>query len=165
MQCKEKWKNLRTAFARSMKKPPSGSAANNKRYKDYYLKDVMQFILPFMKVKPQSSNLKDTEDKDDQNNDTDIITDINLDSSDVSLHDEIPTTSKENFQKKHLDVSQDKFTAPNTSKNCALHNMITSTDEVDKCFIDYITSKKDSQTNNSNSDLDFFKSSLPDISK
>lgn len=100
-----------------MKKPPSGSAANNKRYKDYYLKDVMQFILPFMKVKPQSSNLKDVKDNDDQNSDTDIITDINLDSSDVSLHDEIPSTSKEKFQKRHLDVSQDKFPAPNTTKN------------------------------------------------
>lgn len=43
--------------------------------------------------------------------------------------------------------------------------MKTSTDEVDKCFIDYITLKKDSQTNKSNSDLYFFKSSLPDISK
>ncbi|CAI6371318.1 unnamed protein product [Macrosiphum euphorbiae] len=43
--------------------------------------------------------------------------------------------------------------------------MKTSTDEVDKCVIDYITSKKDSQTNKNNSDLDFFKSLLPDISK
>lgn len=43
--------------------------------------------------------------------------------------------------------------------------MKTSTDEVDKCFIDYITSKKESLTNKSNSDLDFFKSLLPDISK
>lgn len=84
--------NLRTAFARSMKKPPSGSATNNKRYKDYYLKDIMQFILPFMRVKSQSSNLKDTEDKDEQNSDTDFITNINLDNSHVSLHDEIPTT-------------------------------------------------------------------------
>lgn len=95
VQCKEKWKNLLTAFARSMKKPPSGSDANNKRSKDYYLKDVMQFILPFMKVKPQSSNLKDTEDKDEQNSDTDIVdTDINQDNSDVSLHDETQSTSK-----------------------------------------------------------------------
>lgn len=99
-----------------MQKPPSGSAANNKRYKDYYLKDVMQFILPFIKVKPQSSNLKGIEDKDDQNSDTDIITDNNLENCDVSLHDEIPTRSKKNFQKRHLDVSQDKFTAPNNTK-------------------------------------------------
>jgi len=166
VQCKEKWKNLLTAFARSMKKPPSGSAANNKRSKDYYLKDVMQFILPFMKVKPQSSNLKDTEDKDEQKSDTDIVdTDINQDNSDVSLHDETQSTSKESYKKRNLDVSQDKFNAPNTIKKRALYNMKTSTDEVDKCVIDYITSKKDSQTNKNNSDLDFFKSLLPDISK
>ncbi|CAI6371321.1 unnamed protein product [Macrosiphum euphorbiae] len=84
-----------------MKKPPSGSAANNKRYKDYYLKDVMQFILPFMKVKPQSSNLEDTEDKDEQNSDIDIVdTNINQDNSDVSLHDETQYTSKESYKKK-----------------------------------------------------------------
>jgi len=149
-----------------MKKPPSGSAANNKRSKDYYLKDVMQFILPFMKVKSQSSNLKDTEDKDEQNSDTDIVdTDINQDNSDVSLHDETQSTSKESYKKRNLDVSQDKFNAPNTIKKRALYNMKTSTDEVDKCVIDYITSKKDSQTNKNNSDLDFFKSLLPDISK
>ncbi|CAI6354929.1 unnamed protein product [Macrosiphum euphorbiae] len=67
-------------------------SANNKRHKDYYLKDVMQFILPFMKVKTQSSNLtiKDTEDKDEQNSDIDI----NVDDSDVSLQDEIPSTPK-----------------------------------------------------------------------
>jgi len=75
-----------------MKKPPSGSAANNKRHKDYYFKDSMQFILPFMKVKTQSSNLiiKDTEDKDKQNSEIDII----VDDTDVSLQDEIPSTSK-----------------------------------------------------------------------
>lgn len=147
-----------------MKKPPSGSAANNKRCKEYYLKDVMQFILPFMKVKSQSSNLKDTEENDEQNSDTDIITDIDLENSEVSLHDEIPSTVKESIQKRHLDVSQDKFTTPNITKKRAIH-VKTSTDEVDKCFIDYVTSKKDSKTNKSNSDLDFFKSLLPDISK
>jgi len=60
------------SFCMKYKKTPSGSAAKNKRSKDY-LKDVMQFILPFMKVKPQSSNLKDTEDKDEQNRDIDIV--------------------------------------------------------------------------------------------
>ncbi|VVC36297.1 BESS motif,MADF domain [Cinara cedri] len=103
-------------------------------------------------------------DKDEQDSDTDIITDINLDNSEVPLHDEIPSTLNESFQKRHEDVSQDKFSAPYTTKNLVLH-MKTSTDLVDKCFVDYITSKRDSQTNKSNSDLDFFKSLLSDISK
>lgn len=127
---------------------------------EYYLIDIMQFILPFMKVKLHSSNLKDTEDKDDQNS-NDIITDIDLDNNEVSLHNEIPSTSKENFQKRHQ-MCQDKCSAPNTAKKRASHNMNTSTDVVDKSFVDYITSKKDSQTNKiNNSDLNFFKSSLP----
>lgn len=80
------------------------------------------------------------------------------------MYDEIPSTSKESSQKRHLNESQDKFTNPNTTKKRATHTK-TSMDEVDKCIIDYVTSKKDSQTNKSNSDLDFFKSLLPDISK
>jgi len=107
-----------------------------------------------------------TEDKDEQNSDIDILdTYINQDIGDVSLHDETQSTSKESYKKRNLDVSQDKFTAPNTTKKRALSNMKTTTDEVDKCVIDYIISKKDSQTNKNNSDLDFLKSLLPDISK
>lgn len=44
-KCKEKWKNLRTTFVRSMKIPPSGSKAK----KPYYLNDAMQFTIPFLK--------------------------------------------------------------------------------------------------------------------
>jgi len=43
--------------------------------------------------------------------------------------------------------------------------MKTSTNEVDKFVIYCITSKKNFQTNKNNSDLNFFKSMLPDISK
>lgn len=54
---------------------------------------------------------------------------------------------------------------PIIQKKRAVHNIKTSIDEVVKFFVDYITSKKDSQANKSNSDFDFFKSLLPDISK
>ncbi|XP_072399864.1 uncharacterized protein [Diabrotica undecimpunctata] len=47
-ECKEKWKNLRAVFVRHMKSAPSGSSAKSK--KPYYLTDVMQFTLPYVKV-------------------------------------------------------------------------------------------------------------------
>lgn len=43
---KEKWKNLRTTFVRSMKIPASGSRTK----KPYYLNDAMQFTVPFIKT-------------------------------------------------------------------------------------------------------------------
>lgn len=50
--CKEKWRNIRSTFLRSMKIPPSGS----KPKKPYYLKDVLEFILPY--VKPLNESQK-----------------------------------------------------------------------------------------------------------
>lgn len=49
--CKEKWKNIRNGFVRSLKLAASGSSTRQK--KPYYLHDVMQFVLPF--VKPASN--------------------------------------------------------------------------------------------------------------
>lgn len=43
-----------------MEKSPPGSAANNKRHKEDYLKDVTQFIFLFIKVKLESSYTKHT---------------------------------------------------------------------------------------------------------
>lgn len=80
-----------------MKKTSPGSAANNKRYKDYYLKDIIQFIVLFMKNKHQNSNLN-TKENDKQNSETDIITDIDQHNSKVFLDNKIPSTLK--FSKK-----------------------------------------------------------------
>jgi len=45
-ECKEKWRNLRTTFVRSMKIPASRSKAKI----PYYLNDAMQFTVPFLKT-------------------------------------------------------------------------------------------------------------------
>ncbi|CAG4961967.1 unnamed protein product [Parnassius apollo] len=44
--CKEKWKNIRNGFVRSLKPKASESATTRKKY---YLHDKMQFILPYVK--------------------------------------------------------------------------------------------------------------------
>ncbi|CAK1592620.1 unnamed protein product [Parnassius mnemosyne] len=43
--CKEKWKNIRNGFVRSLKPKASGLATTKKNY----LHDEMQFILPYVK--------------------------------------------------------------------------------------------------------------------
>lgn len=74
---------MRTAFSRSMKKPPPG-IGSNKRVKDYYLKDVMQFVRPFLKSKPRVGYLSSAEEtesqgldvSDNSNNSVDIKFDL-----------------------------------------------------------------------------------------
>lgn len=51
---KEKWKNIRNGFVRSLKPTPSGSSSKAK--KPYYLHDVMQFVLPYVKPVQHSQN-------------------------------------------------------------------------------------------------------------
>ncbi|CAH1983597.1 unnamed protein product [Acanthoscelides obtectus] len=46
-ECKEKWRNVRNGFVKSLKMLPSGSAAKSR--KPYYLYDEMQFVIPFLK--------------------------------------------------------------------------------------------------------------------
>ncbi|XP_031345627.1 uncharacterized protein LOC116172534 [Photinus pyralis] len=58
--CKETWRNLRTVFARNLKKPHD-SSSNRKKY---YLFEKLQFLKPYLKVKQeqlflQSSNTLD----------------------------------------------------------------------------------------------------------
>ncbi|XP_055627768.1 uncharacterized protein LOC129778274 [Toxorhynchites rutilus septentrionalis] len=159
-QCKEKWKNLRTAFSRSMKKPPSGSGA--KRTKDYYLKDVMQFLTPFMKSKAQQSNLPNEADQIPQEN------------SDFEFYVSEIIASATNSQDVTCDKppeEKNKSTHAQCSDNASIRGMKRrkippkTLNEVDKCFIEYMKSKKGSAVEKSNPDMEFLKSLLPDIAK
>ncbi|XP_076655286.1 uncharacterized protein LOC143360381 [Halictus rubicundus] len=77
--CKEKWRNIRNGFVRSLKPAASGSSAKQRR--QYYLHDVMQFVLPFVKPithiekcgkipTPPNEEIQQTEDRDDTTTDT-----------------------------------------------------------------------------------------------
>ncbi|XP_036339875.1 uncharacterized protein LOC118749194 [Rhagoletis pomonella] len=46
-ECKEKWKNIRNGFVRSLKPSPSGSSAKAK--KPYYFRDILEFVLPYVR--------------------------------------------------------------------------------------------------------------------
>ncbi|XP_021187114.2 uncharacterized protein LOC110373940 [Helicoverpa armigera] len=54
-ECREKWRNLRAVFMRTMKAPPRGSTGKKK---PYYLSDVMQFLVPYMRPVPKSEEAK-----------------------------------------------------------------------------------------------------------
>ncbi|XP_074039664.1 uncharacterized protein isoform X2 [Leptinotarsa decemlineata] len=84
---------------RSMKKLPSGSGA--KKIKDYYLKDVIQVITPFMKSKPQQGNSL-TETKPSVNEENYIESAAETNNNDHS--EEEITASVRNSQEKQKDI-------------------------------------------------------------
>ncbi|KAL1130496.1 hypothetical protein AAG570_011744 [Ranatra chinensis] len=46
--CRERWKNIRTAYVRSLKPPKFGSSRSSK--KSYYLTEHLAFLQPYLKV-------------------------------------------------------------------------------------------------------------------
>ncbi|KAL1488134.1 hypothetical protein ABEB36_015092 [Hypothenemus hampei] len=136
--CKEKWKNLRTAFRRSLKKPPSGSASN---------------LGP---INDESQICEDEASTISVNSDDDLLQryDSSLDKSrkrhcnDSSAPSTTASSSSTSF----------------TNETCVSQRP-TKLNKVDQCLIDYITTKKTSMPQSSNPDYDFLKSLLPDLAK
>ncbi|KAL4706601.1 hypothetical protein ACJJTC_009013 [Scirpophaga incertulas] len=73
-ECKEKWRNIRNVFVRNLKPCKKGS---RERRKPYYLNEVMQFTIPYIKwskvtidgkpvtsMDTQASNTEDSDDED-----------------------------------------------------------------------------------------------------
>ncbi|KAF0714936.1 MADF domain-containing protein, partial [Aphis craccivora] len=93
-ECKEKWKNLRSAFVRHMKPPASGSSSKNK--KPYYLTEFMQFALPFIRaLSTPVGNLSDCP----QQSPTELV----QDSADQTQNEIDNNEENEDFQLTHLD--------------------------------------------------------------
>lgn len=72
-ECKEKWKNIRTVFRRHINtKPPSGSGTGTTIKKEYYMSDVLQFLVPVFKnsTKCCQSNLPALSDNTEENDNT-----------------------------------------------------------------------------------------------
>ncbi|KAF2885313.1 hypothetical protein ILUMI_20845 [Ignelater luminosus] len=53
--CRERWRNIRTTFLRSLKRPSGKLGA--KKNRPYYLTQYLQFLLPFIKAKHSSIDI------------------------------------------------------------------------------------------------------------
>lgn len=154
-----------------MKTPRSGSGATKKTY---YLKDVMQFVLPFMKAKPQSGNLPHVEETEtellnDNSNDTaepERDVDRPDDSSQSQSSDPSSVDKIESVEKVVLCPLETKKTTETPNKN-AKKRPSDAMNDADKSFIEYVNWKKSKTTlsENSNPKLEFLKSLLPDLEK
>nr|CAI5869540.1 unnamed protein product [Callosobruchus analis] len=166
VKCKERWKNLRTAFSRSLKSPRSGSGATRKTY---YLEDVMQFVLSFMKAKIQSGNLPHVE----ETTETDLLDDDNNsedrpnESSPSLSTDPNPSVDKIAPAKKLVVSALERKKATETPNKSSKKRPAATINEADQSFTEYVNWKKSKITVPGNSDpkLDFLKSLLPDLNK
>ncbi|XP_072392478.1 uncharacterized protein [Diabrotica undecimpunctata] len=172
-ECEEKWKNLRTALKRAQNKLPSGSEAKKK---NYYLHDVMLFLFPFLKSRPQSGYLHSPS----RDNDNDVaeppieLTETNTstnntDSTVIEEDNEDPPNTQdceggavEHAERRKLPLRPKHFVHRLKKKNRVASVTSTLSDEADKSFIEYMKRQTNAEKPTS-ADLEFLQSLLPDV--
>ncbi|XP_050316188.1 uncharacterized protein LOC126750584 [Anthonomus grandis grandis] len=155
--CKEKWKNLRSAYTRHLRqKPPSGSSAQTK--KKYYLADYLDFLLPFTKSRQQKGSIPSPKN-------------INEETNNISTQEESSDIEPPEIHDKN-DLNRDAFEESSTllvtesalTRNKSSAKKRKEVDSPKKCAIDYFTSKSRGQSEKpEDADLLFLKSLLPDL--
>ncbi|XP_043258307.1 uncharacterized protein LOC122400747 [Colletes gigas] len=145
VECKEKWKNIRNAFVRSLKAIPSGSRAKQK--KPYYLHDIMQFLLPFVKPVIHA--------QDSGNHPPLSVTET---SQEVKEQDETGT---------EIDVMEEPFllTLKEDPESRRYRKRLKPyANEIDKLFVEYLQQKAKNSLTDDHRKM-FLISLLPDVNK
>lgn len=139
--------------------------------KKYYLQDVLQFLLPYIKSRAQSGNLpspsNENDPVDETTNVSDVCTQENDDQYSESQNEtdaETQTTTSEYHTEAPDFVERSKFASQTARKKFRQTPAATSTsalqNEADKCFIDYVK-----RQSTEDADLEFLRSLLPDVKK
>ncbi|KAF5269544.1 hypothetical protein FQR65_LT17964 [Abscondita terminalis] len=156
-----------TVFVRHMKPAPSGSAAKKKQY---YLTDVMQFVLPFVKsgIPLQASNLPDRN--------TMLLEEETETFEEPTLREdtEVPLTETSDYQpynplfqteQTSTETTPVSTEVPQPQSSSTLHTMVNKRkrplDEVDKNFIAFLKAR---QTQRENTRQMFLLSLLDEVS-
>ncbi|XP_031836169.1 uncharacterized protein LOC116428548 [Nomia melanderi] len=157
--CKEKWKNIRNGFVRSLK--PAQSGSTTRKRKRYYLHDIMQFVLPY--VKPVA-HIQDF----DNFPPPQTILAPTIPSPSISPTDMYQETKQEQAETEDIIqnlLSQTQDTTLQNSRKCQTKRKTLPAD-IDKSFINYV--QKNHPFNDSLRDDPrrmFLLSLLPDIAK
>ncbi|XP_067002291.2 transcription factor Adf-1-like [Anabrus simplex] len=164
VECRERWKNLRSVFVRNLKLFPSGT----KKRKPYYLMDAMQFALPFVKTATSVGNFPSTPGQAQSSKDEEDIDDADESSEESqqfrfsgisplppTLPKEPPPAEalfhlNEPYLSKPLSASQHSQTQndqpvpsiPLQKKSGHKRNREDSNVEVDTSFVKYVIAKK-----------------------
>lgn len=154
-ECKEKWRNVRSAFVRSLKPPPSGSSAKMK--KPYYLHDYVQFILPYVKPTNTIENPGNIEHPAEPSKSPDPTEDDGISeeiSQEVQTQSASAITNNEQSAERAT-TSKSTTEQPTTQRKKKLNNL-------DSTFLEYLQSKK-KNTDNETAKRYFLLSLLPEI--
>ncbi|XP_036326814.1 uncharacterized protein LOC118739542 isoform X2 [Rhagoletis pomonella] len=142
--CKEKWKNMRNGFVRSLKPSPSGSSSKAK--KPYYLHDIMSFVLPY--VKPVQ-HLETT-------------CNFILPDSDVHHYDDVECTENDEFHCDEMPQTSKHSQNTPSSVEKKKRKKVEEKDEVDVAMLNYLQEKNLRKTAD-NSRKMFLLSLLPEV--
>lgn len=128
-ECKEKWRNIRSCLLRSFK--PSGAGRRRKR--PYYLRESLEFVMPF--VKSQDRN---------------IIDPLLVSADDVGA-------SSENETERTSEVATNK---PQNSSNSTFKNRYRRKRPLDKNYVEYLRLKRHCLNETAKSPMHYFMLSL-----
>ncbi|XP_066960700.1 uncharacterized protein [Macrobrachium rosenbergii] len=152
-ECKSRWKHLRGGLTRYIKKRQGKSGQGAKSIRQFYLWDVMQFVLPFLKSRIQTGTLPTPSPADDSEDPDDVEDD------DVDPKNPVCEACLEGLE------------TPRTTKNHpSLPSFATSSkrgrkrvadDPFERTVADFISKKSGGESENP--DFQFFKSLLPDV--
>ncbi|KAK9729010.1 BESS motif [Popillia japonica] len=158
--CKEKWKNLRSAYARYLRqKLTSGSSAQAK--KKYYLADYLAFLTPFTKSRQQKSSIPSSTNINEETSNSTHEEAIEVEPPESEVQDENNENERvvEDSARGELLVVDGSLTRHKVS-----NRKRKEVDPLEKCAIEYFTSKNRSQSETKeDADLLFLKSLLPDM--
>ncbi|KAI4455461.1 madf domain transcription factor [Holotrichia oblita] len=157
--CKDKWKNLRSAYARYLRqKPTNGSSAQVK--KKYYLADYLAFLTPFTKSKQQESSIPSP---------TNINEETSNSTHEEAREAELPESEVQDENNENERAVEDAAAELLVVDSSLTRNKVSSrkrkeVDPLEKCAVEYFTSKNRSQPETrEDADLLFLKSLLPDL--
>ena len=168
--CKDRWKNLRTAYVRNRKKR---SCSEEPAGKSYYLDDAMQFLIPYIKPSKRQDgilaflkgkgNQKSPSRKDSSETEAACLEEkCEIAETSVWTADEVASLqNKEMFPE-----AKDKETGPmilTDQKRQSKKRGRENGDETGHVFMNYMMAKP-AFRNEQNADSEFLHSLLPDVS-
>ncbi|XP_031332046.1 uncharacterized protein LOC116162547, partial [Photinus pyralis] len=171
--CRERWRNIRGSFLRSLKKPRSGAGTNEK--KKYYLSDHLQFILPFTKSKASTGNLETIDDNSEEENSESQENTENEDLHSQPQNDErsqdgnASNSLSDLITNENVNVTsrQEVTTPTNIAKKRKLSQISSlPPNPVDAAFVGWLKNKKERDDNkNDDPNMSFLRSLVPDMRK
>ena len=148
--CKDRWKHIRTVFARHLHaQTPSGSSATSRR--PYYLHDAIQFMTPHIK----KSSHREGKVPDAQKGVRKTETPQESVSLDTATPSECSTVLQQASSSRHINYSDHQ------QREHGKRQRLNDFNPVGRCLVEYKT--HETQPTTPDPDAEFLRSLLPDI--